>query len=223
MGFYARRFVLLALLAGAVVFGGGFVGFVRSAKKFETVEFSRSDIDGAVVLTGGQDRIAEGVDVLASGRVKRLLISGVNPDVALSDLSRDIPKFREFAQCCIDLGYSAQNTIGNAEEARAWARQLNFQSLVIVTSSYHMPRALAEMQHALPGTEIIPHVVVRDGPRGDAVRLGVDDLRLYFTEYVKFLAAQARFLVSPAVPKSSNGASKAAFRETGVFVTQVFS
>ena len=211
MRFNSHQIVLGALAVAIILFVAGFVGFIRAAKNFETVGFSSSEIDGVVVLTGGQDRIAEGVDVLASGRVKRLLISGVNPDVTIADLTRDVPKLRDYSECCVDLGYSAQNTLGNADEARVWAQQLNFQSLLIVTSSYHMPRAMAEMQHALPGTQIVPHVVVREGQRGSAARIGSEDFRLYFLEYVKFLAAQGRFLITPAPAKSSNGASKAAF------------
>lgn len=210
MQFSPRRIGVTLFGVALILFFAGFVGFMRAAKNLETVDVSRRDIDGAVVLTGGQDRLSEGVEVLASGRVKRLLISGVNTDVTAAELAQEVPKFKQFSDCCIDLGYSARNTIGNADEARIWAQQLNFQSLIIVTSSYHMPRALAEMRHALPGTEIIPHVVVPEGPRGGAGRLTVDDLRLYFTEYVKFLVTQVRFLVVPAAPNSSNGASKAA-------------
>ncbi len=222
MRFNAHRFTLWALIIAVILFAAGFVGFIRAAKNFETVDFSSSEIDGVVVLTGGQDRIAEGIDVLASGRVKRLLISGVNPDVTVGDLTRDVPKLRDYSQCCVDLGYSAQNTVGNAVEARAWAQQLNYQSLLIVTSSYHMPRAMAEMQHALPGTQIVPHVVLREGQRGSAARIGSEDFRLYFIEYVKFLAAQGRFFVTPTPAKSSNGASKAAFFGSAFSSASVF-
>ena len=222
MRFNTHRFTLWALIIAVILFAAGFVGFIRAAKNFETVDFSSSEIDGVVVLTGGQDRIAEGVDVLASGRVKRLLISGVNPDVTVGDLTRDVPKLKDYSQCCVDLGYSAQNTVGNAVEARAWAQQLNYQSLLIVTSSYHMPRAMAEMQHALPGTQIVPHVALREGQRGSSARIGSEDFRLYFIEYVKFLAAQGRFLVTPTPAKSSNGASKAAFSGSRFSSASVF-
>lgn len=222
MRFNTHRFTLWALIIAVILFAAGFVGFIRAAKNFETVDFSSSEIDGVVVLTGGQDRIAEGVDVLTSGRVKRLLISGVNPDVTVGDLTRDVPKLKDYSQCCVDLGYSAQNTVGNAVEARAWAQQLNYQSLLIVTSSYHMPRAMAEMQHALPGTQIVPHVVLREGQRGSSARIGSEDFRLYFIEYVKFLAAQGRFLVTPTPAKSSNGASKAAFSGSPFSSASVF-
>ena len=115
MRFNSHQIVLWALVIAVILFAAGFVGFIRAAKNFETVDFSSSEIDGVVVLTGGQDRIAEGVDVLASGRVKRLLISGVNPDVTVADLTRDVPKLRDYSECCVDLGYSSQNTLVNAD------------------------------------------------------------------------------------------------------------
>jgi len=199
-------------LISVVLFLAGFVGFVRAAKSFEGVDFSGfASVDGVVVLTGGQDRIAEGVDVLASGRVQRLLISGVNENTTVSEMERTVPKMREFSQCCIDLGYVARNTIGNAEETRDWVRLHHFQSLIVVTSSYHMPRALAEIRHALPGTELVPHVVLPGEQRNGMSVLSGEDLRLYFVEYFKYLVAQVRFMLVPNAGLSSNGASKAAF------------
>ena len=199
------------VLLGLVLLGAGFIGFVQAARTLEKTDFLHfGELDGAVVLTGGQARIAEGVEVLASGRVRRLLITGVNQSTRGNELAHSVPLYRDYMECCIDLGYSAQNTAGNAEETRRWARAHNFQSLVIVTSAYHMPRAIAEMHHALPGTVLVPHVVGSDEPKTSDPFASAEDLRLYLAEYIKFLIAQARFLFSPAPELSSNGATKAA-------------
>ena len=201
----------MSIILVFLVFGAGFVGFVRTAKSFEGQSFMKMAVaDGAVVLTGGQDRLSEGVEVLASGHAQRLLISGVNPNTSASDLAHDIAKFKTYSECCIDLGYTAQNTIGNAEETRDWMRQHHFESLIVVTSSYHMLRALAELRHVLPETRLIPHVVLADGAKSDSYLMSGDDFRLYFVEYLKFLAAHLRFLLVPTEALSSNGVSKVA-------------
>jgi len=199
------------MLLTCVLFGAGFIGFVRAAKSLEEQSFVKMSVtDAGVVLTGGQDRLAEGVEVLASGHIGRLLISGVNPNTSASDLARDVPNFKAYMECCIDLGYAAQNTIGNAEETRDWMRQHHFESLTVVTSSSHMLRALAELNHVMPTVRLVPHVVASDGARSEAYLMSGDDFRLYFVEYVKFLVARLRFLLVPTEALSSNGVHKVA-------------
>eukprot|EP01037_Dinobryon_pediforme_P007391 gene7391-7457_t len=201
--------MVTGLMSRMIVFR--FVGFVRTAKSFEGQSFMKMAVaDGVAVLTGGQDRLSEGVEVLASGHARRLLISGVNPNTSASDLAHDVPKFKTYSECCIDLGYTAQNTIGNAEETRDWMRRHHFESLIVVTSSYHMPRALAELRHVMPGTLLIPHVALADGTRSDVYLMSSDDFRLYFVEYIKFLVAHLRFLLVPVEALSSNGVNKVA-------------
>ena len=70
--------------------------------------------------------------------------------VALQRLSGlDEEKFN----CCVDLGYAALDTIGNADETRRWAEALHYDSLIVVTASYHMPRSLAELARAMPNDQ----------------------------------------------------------------------
>jgi uncharacterized SAM-binding protein YcdF (DUF218 family) len=107
--------------------------------------------DGIVALTGGSERIAEAVHLLAHGFAVRLLVIGVNQATTGTEIARLMPQFGAELSCCVDLGYEAQNTAGNAWEAKRWARAPAMRSLIIVTSAYHMPRALAEIAHACRG------------------------------------------------------------------------
>src|SRR5207248_507539 len=91
-------------------------------------------------------------ELLAAGRGKRLLISGVNPGTTTSDIAHQVSEYSRFLSCCVDLDYSALNTLGNAVETRRWVLDRGFHSLIIVTSAYHMPRALAGAE-APPSTE----------------------------------------------------------------------
>ncbi len=91
---------------------------------------------------------------------RRLLITGVNEKTTKEEIARQRPEFRPFFACCVDLDYRALNTIGNAEQTRKWVSQHGFSSLLVVTSTYHMPRTLAELGHALPNVKLVPHPVV---------------------------------------------------------------
>jgi uncharacterized SAM-binding protein YcdF (DUF218 family) len=53
-------------------------------------------------------------------------------------------------RCCLDLGHAAGDTVGNADEARDWAKTHQFRSLRVVTSRTHMPRALLEFRAQMP-------------------------------------------------------------------------
>ena len=127
----------------------------------EEVELDRN-ADGIVVLTGGTSRVTDALELLAAGRGKRLLITGVNPGTTTADIARQTAGYDKLLSCCVDLDYSALNTLGNAVETRRWAIDRGFHSLIIVTSAYHMPRALAEISHQLPDVTLIPFPVVSD-------------------------------------------------------------
>ncbi len=174
-----------------IVFFGGFVLFVSTIPR-EEEEFHRS-ADGIVALTGGASRITDAVELLAAGRGRRLLISGVNPSTTPGELIRLTPELEKLFACCVDLGHQALNTTGNAMEIARWTREHQFHSIVVVTSAWHMPRALVELDRELAGIELIPHAVVSDRMR-DEPRWWTNPqtVRFLLVEYVKYLATLAR-------------------------------
>jgi uncharacterized SAM-binding protein YcdF (DUF218 family) len=184
------RILAVAALAIAVLFGAGFYIFASTIPSDE-IKLDRS-ADGIVVLTGGASRIVDGIELLAAGRGRRLLISGVHPSTTPGELIRKTPEVDRLFACCVDLGHQAQNTIGNAIEAGGWARDHKFRSLIVVTSGWHMPRALIELQRELPGVALIPYPVIterfREGPWWSDAHM----LRVFFVEYVKYVASYAR-------------------------------
>jgi len=184
---WAARLIGLATL----LFAGGFLVFVYSIHR-ETPASSTS-ADGIVVLTGGTERIEKGIKLLARQRASRLLISGVNPRTTRTALARRIPGRLHLFRCCIDIGYKAQDTIGNAAETREWAIDNNFKSLIVVTSSYHMPRSLAELHRVLPGITLHPYPVVPASVRAEAWYTNPGTAKLLLWEYVKFLPAATRY------------------------------
>ena len=148
--------------------------------------------DGIVVLTGAPQRMTAAIDLLATKRGKRLLVSGVNPAITTEELKKQIPDFARLSECCIDLGHEAQNTLGNAVETAAWAKKHGFKSLLIVTSAWHMPRALVELERETDGIELDPYPVVTERMRERTWWSNPQTMRLLVFEYLKYLAALVR-------------------------------
>lgn len=194
-------FVRLAVL-GVALLAAGFAVFIW-ALPAEQVPLDRN-ADGIVVLTGGTSRVADALELLSSGHGKRLLITGVFPGTTTSDIGRETvgAEHLRLLSCCVDLDYSARNTLGNAVQARRWAIAHDFRSLIVVTSAYHMPRALAELAHQLPDVALIPYPVVSDQLRIEPWWSNGATARLVLSEYLKYLAAKVRMRFQAAASEN---------------------
>jgi uncharacterized SAM-binding protein YcdF (DUF218 family) len=150
-----------------------------------TVPDPQAMADGIAVLTGARERIGLAARLLAEGKGKRLLISGVNERTNLGDVLRIDPALERLAGCCVDIGRKATNTIGNAQEINHWARQHQYQRIILVTSDYHMPRAALEAGHANPTLTFLLWPVPSSGD-GRLPRLtDLGAWRLVVTEWMK--------------------------------------
>jgi len=187
---WLRATIVAALALLFVGAGIGFVAFLSQLRATETVPSGKAD--GIVVFTGGSSRVSDAMELLAAGYGKRLLISGVHPTNAASDISRSLPDNQSLLGCCVDLDRSAVNTRSNAAETRRWARERGFRSLIVVTSNYHMPRAIVELSHAMPDVELIPFSVIGEKWRDEPWWTSGATLRLLLSEYAKYVAAEVR-------------------------------
>jgi uncharacterized SAM-binding protein YcdF (DUF218 family) len=202
------RAAWLSVFVGVVAFGGGFLWFVGSVPT-EEVTLDRN-ADGIVVLTGGASRIADAIELLAAGRGKRLLISGVHPATSSGELARLSPDYRRWLTCCVDLGHAATNTSGNAIETRRWVTERGFRSLIVVTSNYHMPRTMAELARRMPDVALVPFPVVTDKMRTEDWWSSPPTARLLFSEYLKYIVAQVRMRFGPASGAGGSSGTRAA-------------
>ncbi|MEH6474794.1 MAG: YdcF family protein [Sneathiella sp.] len=131
-----------------VLWVGAFLSYIHeiSDPSYSNVQ----NADGIVVLTGTPARLSEGFELLKSGAGRRILISGVNRQVSKETLRKAMGESARVMDCCVDIGHIARDTVGNAYEASLWAAENKFNSLIIVTSAYHMPRSLVEMKRQMP-------------------------------------------------------------------------
>lgn len=134
--------------------------------------------DAIIVLTGAKGRIPRGLSLLEDGRAKIMLISGVAPEVQPKELAAEHKIDPALFDCCIQLGKMATDTKSNAQESAAWIREHKVKSVRLVTSDWHVPRALYDLESA---TDDKTFILV------DAVETN-SGLTVLFREYNKYLA-----------------------------------
>jgi uncharacterized SAM-binding protein YcdF (DUF218 family) len=191
-----RTLIIAGIALGTLALALGFVWFMDRVPAEDAAPDRKAE--GIVVLTGGAARINDAIELLAAERGHRLLITGVNPTTHTAELARLTPQYRKLFDCCIDLDRSAMNTIGNAVETRRWTRARGFRSLLVVTSAYHMPRALAELAHELPDVTLIAFPVLTERQRANPWWTDAATARLVISEYLKYVYAVARMHLLPA-------------------------
>jgi uncharacterized SAM-binding protein YcdF (DUF218 family) len=180
-----------AAAAALLAFGAGFVAFARTVASYVPGPAPRAD--AIVVLTGGELRVLAGAKLLKEGRGARLLISGVNTHTSRDDLRRVSGLSPRLFSTRVDVDYAAHTTSGNANETGTWAKAKGFNRLIVVTSSYHMPRSLMEMRRTMPHTVLVPHPVISNRVQATQWWKDFYTARVLLAEYVKFLPSAARY------------------------------
>jgi uncharacterized SAM-binding protein YcdF (DUF218 family) len=199
------KLVAAAAALMLLAFTCGFVLFARSVASYAPGYNQRGD--AIVVLTGGDLRVAEGAKLLREGRGARLLISGVNRQTGPEDLKRVSGLPDRLFSCCVDIDYEANTTSDNADETKAWAEARGLKRLIVVTSSYHMPRSLTELRRALPDVRLVPHPVFSHKVQTSRWWTDPYTTRVLLSEYVKFLPSALRY--GAAVLVRGNGSALA--------------
>lgn len=181
-----------AILLAALIWAAGLLAFAGRAAH-STPPPEPEPADALVVLTGASTlRLETGIRLLGEGKGKRLLLSGVNTEATRADIQGVTKAGQRLYDCCVDLGFSAMDTVGNGRETAAWAAQHGYESLIVVTADFHMPRALLELSAAMPDTQLTPYPVA-------TAQLDVrrwwkkgGDARRMVLEYNKYLAILVR-------------------------------
>ncbi len=185
------RGIVLVLLVAIVAGGWDFSRFIARADKVAAAGAPKS-AQAVTTLTGASDaRIVAGVNLAEALHVP-LLISGVHVDTRSADIARIAGVTEAEIQCCVTLGRAAATTEGNGAEVAEWARRHKVTRIVVVTSEYHMDRAMLELRHAMPEADFVPYAVtsMKVAPR-DWYKDGSTARRL-FEEWAKYRLASLR-------------------------------
>lgn len=185
-----RTFCALCSIIILIVVGG-FLYFLTSIPPAADISkiSQHPAADAIVVLTGGRDRITMAMQLLEEGTGARLLISGVNEDISRDDLAQRFGGDGSKFDCCVDLGFEARSTIGNADETADWTKTHSYASLIVVTSDYHMPRSLVLLQNRMPDTALVPFSVASAGSSANSngIWSHIKLARIVVSEYAKYV------------------------------------
>lgn len=136
-----KRWLLYGVLTIFIAWALGFVLFTRYINSFDIDTNTKTD--AIIVLTGGRNRISEGIKLLNENLADKLFISGVPENISIGQIEKQA-KIKADDENKIELGRKAKNTIENAIETEEWIKKNNIKSIRLVTSSYHIPRSLQE-------------------------------------------------------------------------------
>lgn len=161
----------------------GFVWF------FATLPAPAGEIetDAVIVPTGAAGRIQRGLEVLDNDWADRMLVSGVDLEVRPEEFAAEFGVSQRQMNCCIELGFAAVDTRGNAEEIAKWVKERGVGSIRLVTSDWHMRRVAGELGRTLPSTVKVVTDAVRTEPRFSVLLL----------EYHKLVVSRLNALVEP--------------------------
>ncbi|GGZ34517.1 MULTISPECIES: YdcF family protein [Asticcacaulis] len=191
-----KRKIMLAVLSLILLWVAGLFFFADRVIDSTPATEPEDKADAIVALTGASDmRIREGMRLLERRKGERLLISGVNKEVRRPELLPVTDGSKRLYDCCVDLGFDAVDTVGNAAEIAAWARAKDYDDLIVVTSDYHMPRSLLEIKQALPEATLHAYPVATPSLDARAWWKSTSGSRVLVIEYCKYLAILGRNLV----------------------------
>jgi uncharacterized SAM-binding protein YcdF (DUF218 family) len=184
------RLIFDGMLFLFVLFIIGFIVFANGIDRAQGEP--QQTADGIAVLTGGVSRIDRAMALLAAGKAKRVLITGVNRTTTVDELKQLASRGDQYFTCCVDIDKEARNTIDNATETSEWVALHHYGSIIVVTSNYHMPRALAELARVMPGVTLIAYSVVDNNVHLERWWTYPGTTRLLLSEYLKYLPALTR-------------------------------
>lgn len=191
---------LAIILITGMVWAAGLLAF--AARVAQSTPADEPDpAQGIVVLTGHAGiRIQAAARLLEQGKGGKLLVSGVNQKASRADILSVSKSSKPLYDCCVQLGFEAADTKGNAREIAGWARHEKFTSLIVVTADYHMPRAMLEIRGALPDVMLTPYPVKTDELDADdwwKTSLGARRISLEYCKYLAVLTRETLFNLGP--------------------------
>ena len=162
-------------------------------------KFNNNESPNIVILTGGTNRIKEGLKIIDNFKKSKkinykILVSGTGIGFTKSSLKKNIgPNFNaRLIECCIDLDSVSKNTFTNAKETFKWISKNKINEFILITSNYHMPRAILEFKNIMPNLKIYTYAIT---PKKHDIKNWISSYQtfsLVFIEYCKYIVASMR-------------------------------
>ena len=195
-----------AILILIVIWAVGLVAFAARIEQ-STPPDDPPVADGVVALTGpGAERIEAATALLEAGKGRRMLVSGVYEHATRKDILPVTGAVKPIYDCCVDLGFEAANTLGNARETAEWVKAKGYRHVIVVTADYHMPRAMLELKAAMPDTQLIAYPVrtsFLDGRRWWKSGTGARRMTLEYCKYLAILTREGFLSLGPKEHKKA--------------------
>lgn len=174
-----KRLTLFILL----IWLTGYVAFVFNVLNKQAIPISAlQKTDAIIVLTGGSSRIHTGLTLFSEDLANKLFITGVNKTTSDNDIS-SLWSGETPLPCCIELGREATTTKENAIETKNWIEKNDVKTITLVTSNYHIDRAVQEFINTIPNVEIQKYPV----PEQKYSTQHIQFWKLTFSEYNKII------------------------------------
>jgi uncharacterized SAM-binding protein YcdF (DUF218 family) len=149
-----------------------FLGAYLSIEFFKFLNLCRvstpslnSNLEAIVVLTGDRRRIPKAVELLKERESELLIISGGGKGTSLVELLNSQGYSSENIQKVwnrIVLDSNSTTTIENAIETGKILDKYGFKKIILMTSEYHMPRALSVFRRIIKNVEYVAYPVSSD-------------------------------------------------------------
>ena len=187
-------FLLTSMFTFFLIELNNFKNNILSLTKYNNIE-----IPNIVILTGGANRIKDGLKIIQDFKNSKninykILVSGTGMGFTKSSLKKKLgPNFNpNLIQCCIDLDSVSKNTFTNASETFKWARKNDIKEFILITSNYHMPRAILEFKNIMPKLKIYTYAIIPKKHNIEKWLNSYETFNLIFTEYCKYIFASLR-------------------------------
>lgn len=153
-----RKLPVSSILASGLFMGllWDFSHFIRMSQQLSR-ETVNSRPEAILVLTGASERIPKALELLEAQASPLLIISGTARDTTLTDVfNAQASSARNWGALWnkILLESSSTSTVENAMEVNRIVRARGIKQLLLVTSDYHLPRALDVFDLYAPDVEV---------------------------------------------------------------------
>jgi uncharacterized SAM-binding protein YcdF (DUF218 family) len=181
--------VIIALVSFAFILIAGEIAYFYYILS-QDVELEKADV--IVVFSGSQDRIKAGFELADAGYAPIIIVSTATE----SQMENYRSKYSDSKDVSWIIEDQARNTTENALYTKDIMLKNHFESMILVTSKYHIPRSLLLMKMVSMGSKIRiqPHwESIGSKTMGENSRIGLTD-SLFHDELFDFWGSLLEFL-----------------------------